>query len=173
MDQDYISAYAIPANYTDSGKLFGGLVETRNAVETVFLLLLLGYPELFLLPLPGTMRIVVMVVTLLPLGVLGAMGIDGDSLFQFMGHIISYWLRRRILHMRRVGYHYDPAQLKKPEKTGREKKSSQPKTKGHKARKKVRRPPPKRRRKGQKGKARKAGVRTGLHSRQKPVQRYH
>ena len=61
--------YAIPANYTDSGKLLGGMIDTRNAIETVILVLALGYPELILIPMPGTIRIVVMTVTLLPLAV--------------------------------------------------------------------------------------------------------
>ena len=105
----------------------GGLVETRNAVETVLLLLLLGYPELFVIPMPATIRIVVMVVTLLPLGVLSAMGIDGDSLFQFLGHICSFWLKRRKLHFKRVGYHYDPSQLKNPGKQPKAKPQPKPK----------------------------------------------
>lgn len=101
-EKENINIYAIPANYTDSGKLLGGMIEVRNAVEMVFLLLLLGYPELFLIPLPGTIRIVVMTVTLLPLAVVSAMGIDGDSLFQYFGHMIYYWTHRRKLHMRKV-----------------------------------------------------------------------
>lgn len=105
MDEKEIrNVYAIPANYTDSGKILGGMVEPRNAVETVFLLLLVGYPELMLIPMPGTIRIVVMVVTLMPLAVLSVMGIDGDSLFQFLGHICRFGIHRRKLHMRRVGY---------------------------------------------------------------------
>ena len=36
-EKEYSNIYAIPANYTDSGKLLGGMIETRNAVETVFL----------------------------------------------------------------------------------------------------------------------------------------
>ena len=48
-DKEYETVYAIPANYTDSGKLFGGMLEPRNAIETVVLALLLGYPELMLI----------------------------------------------------------------------------------------------------------------------------
>lgn len=69
-----------------------------------------------LIPMPGTIRIVVMVVTLMPLAVLSVMGIDGDSLFQFLGHICRFGIHRRKLHMRRVGYKYDKAQLKKTKK---------------------------------------------------------
>ena len=112
-EKEFENIYAIPANYTDSGKLFGGMVEARNAVETVLFLLAFGYPELMLIPTPGQIRIVVMVVTLLPLAVVSVMGIDGDSLFQYIGHICCFWIKRRKLHMRRVGYQYDPAQLKK------------------------------------------------------------
>ena len=59
-EREYNNVYAIPANYTDSGKLLGGMIDTRNAIETVILVLALGYPELILIPMPGTIRIVVM-----------------------------------------------------------------------------------------------------------------
>ena len=53
-EKEYSNVYAIPANYTDSGKIFGGMLEPRNAVETVILMIALGYPELVLIPMPGT-----------------------------------------------------------------------------------------------------------------------
>ena len=101
-EKEVKNVYAIPANYTDSGKLFGGMVETRNAVEAGILLLIVGYPEFAGIPMPGMIRIVVMVVTLIPLAVLAVLGIDGDSLFQYMGHICKFWIHRRKLHMRRI-----------------------------------------------------------------------
>lgn len=103
IDQDYNTTYAIPANYTDSGKLLGGMLEPRNAVEAGILLALVGFPELVLIPMPGTVRIVVMVLTLMPLGVLSMMGIDGDSLGQYAGRMLRFLFRRRKLHMRKVG----------------------------------------------------------------------
>lgn len=114
-EREYSNVYAIPANYTDSGKLFGGMLEVRNAIETGLLLAIVGYPELMWIPMPVTIRIVVMTVTLLPLAVVSAMGIDGDSLFQYLGHMISFFIHRRVLHFRRVGYQYDENQLKKKE----------------------------------------------------------
>ena len=66
-EREYSNVYAIPANYTDSGKLLGGMVETRNAVEAGTLVLLVGYPELMWIPMSATIRIVVMTVTLIPL----------------------------------------------------------------------------------------------------------
>ena len=120
-EKDFSNVYAIPANYTDSGKLLGGMVETRNAIEAVFLVILLGYPELMWIPMSTTIRIVVMTVTLIPLGVIAIMGIDGDSLLQYLWHIISFWINRRKLHFRRIGYKYDPKQLKNPGKKGKKK----------------------------------------------------
>lgn len=112
-EREYNNVYAIPANYTDSGKLLGGMIDTRNAIETVILVLALGYPELILIPMPGTIRIVVMTVTLLPLAVVSAMGVDGGSLFQYIGHIIHFWTHRRKLHFRRIGYRYGQSKRKR------------------------------------------------------------
>ena len=105
-EQEINNVYAIPANYTDSGKILGGMVEPRNAIEALILILALGYPELMLIPMPSTVRIVVMVVTLIPLAVIAVMGVDGDSLFRYLGHIFRHLLHRRKLHFRRVGYKY-------------------------------------------------------------------
>ena len=120
-EKEYSNVYAIPANYTDSGKLLGGMVETRNAIEAVFLVILIGYPELMWIPMSTTIRIVVMTVTLIPLAVVAVMGIDGGSLLQYVGHIVSFWFNRRKLHVRRIGSKYDPKQLKKPGKQGKKK----------------------------------------------------
>ena len=120
-EKEYHNIYAIPANFTNSGKILGGMLEPRNAVETVFLLILLGYPELMLIPMSGTIRVVVMTVTLLPVAVVSLMGIDGDSLFRYLGHMIRYAAKRRKLHYRRVGYHYEPKQLGRKKKGGKDK----------------------------------------------------
>ena len=118
-EKEYSNVYAIPANYTDSGKLLGGMIETRNAIETVLLVAAVGYPELFVIPMPGTIRIVVVTLTLLPLAVISVMGVDGGSLFQYIGHIIRFWTHRRKLHFRRIGYRYDQSQIKKKKRQKR------------------------------------------------------
>ena len=93
--------YVIPANYTDSGKWLGGLLSFRNAMETVVLLAGLGYIEGALIPMSGTVRIIVMVLTMLPLGLITMMGIDGDSLFEYVGHIFKFLRRKRKLHFKK------------------------------------------------------------------------
>lgn len=117
----FSNIYAIPANFTDSGKLFGGMIEPRNAIEALLLIVALGYPELMLIPMPTTVRIVVMVVTLIPLAVIAVTGVDGDSLFQYLGHIIRHFLHRRTLHCRRVGYRYGQQAPSKKKQTRKHK----------------------------------------------------
>ena len=106
-EREYSNVYAIPPNYTDSGKLFGGMLEPRNTIETGILLLLIGYPELMWMNVPAMIKLIIMSVTLLPLCVFGLMGISGDSLMQFFAHVILFWHRRRKLQLRRIGYRYE------------------------------------------------------------------
>jgi hypothetical protein len=106
-EKEYSNICAIPANYTDSGKLFGGMLEVRNTVETGLLLLIVGYPELAWISAGAAVKVVIAVVTLLPLCVLGLMGIGGDSLSGYVWRMILFWARRRKLHLRRIGYRYE------------------------------------------------------------------
>ena len=94
-ERDNENIYNIPANYTDSGKILGGLVSWRNAIETIIL-------ELKLIPMPDMVKVVVMTVTLVPLAIFSAMGIDGDSLCQYLGRILKHLIRRKQLHFKRV-----------------------------------------------------------------------
>jgi hypothetical protein len=91
--------------------------------EIGLLLLLAGYPEWAWLTVPASVKTVIMVVTLLPLGVIGLMGIGGDSLLQYLAHIAVFFARRRKLHFRRIGYRYDSKAQKKqfPKETQRKK----------------------------------------------------
>ena len=112
-EKDFNNVYAIPANYTDSGKLLGGMLETRNTVETGILLFFIGYPELMWMHVPFMAKVLIMTTTLLPVGIVGLMGLGGDSLMQFVIHMIMFWNRRRKLHLRRIGYKYEQATLKR------------------------------------------------------------
>ena len=120
-DKEYSNIYVIPANYTDSGKLFGGLLEVRNTIETAFLLPLFGYPQLFWIPMSAGVKIIVMTITLLPLGAAGLMGIGGDSLLRFAIHMAVFFTRRRKLHLRRIGYRYENTKKKAPRKRAKKK----------------------------------------------------
>ncbi len=93
--------YAIPANYTDSGRLFGGMLAVRNAIEAVIIVVTLAVVEIKFIPMPTMVRVIVMVLTIMPSAVLSMMGIDGESLTQYLGHMFKYFRRKRKLHYRR------------------------------------------------------------------------
>ena len=99
--------YAIPANYTDSGRLFGGMLAARNAVEALILTVILGFAEIKLIPMPTTVRVVVMVLTILPTALIAMMGIDGQSLTQYLGHILRFIKNKRKLHYVREEAEYE------------------------------------------------------------------
>jgi hypothetical protein len=101
-EKEFNNVYTIPANYTDSGKLLGGMLETRNTIEAGLLLALIGYPEFAWLPVAALPKIVVMTVTLLPTVILALMGVGGDSLGEYLHHMVKFRLNKRKLHMRRI-----------------------------------------------------------------------
>ena len=74
-NKEYDNSYVIPSNYTDSGKILGGILSLRNLIEAVVLIVGFGFIELKLIPMQETVRIIVMIVTLLPLGLLALTGI--------------------------------------------------------------------------------------------------
>ena len=92
----------IPVNYTESGNLLGGLVPPRNAAETVITVAASGALE-WLIPVSATIRFVIMVLTLIPIGIACLIGAEGDSMWRFSGHVIRFLIRRRKLHLRKPG----------------------------------------------------------------------
>ncbi len=97
-EKEIIHYYEIPANYTDSGRLFGGMVAVRNAIEALIITVMLGFVELTLIPMSTIVRIVVMVLTIMPSAVVAMMGVDGESLSQYLGHIFKFLKNKRKLH---------------------------------------------------------------------------
>lgn len=131
--------YFIPPNFIDTGTLFGGSIRLRNAVEAAVLAAGTGIPLLYL-PLPFNWRLILVIVISLPLAILAVVGIEGDSLTEFLAHWLRFMRRRRIVtateegnllankrrHLRfidrrkyRVVYYDDEAALPKGAKTVR------------------------------------------------------
>lgn len=103
-EREIEGVFAIPANYTDSGKILGGMISIRNAIEAIILVALVGYAEYALIPMFGTIRIIVMAVSLIPLAILAMIGVNGDSLFTFIGYMILFLFKRKKLHYRRFDF---------------------------------------------------------------------
>ena len=88
--------YIIPPDFIQSGTLFGGLVKFRNALEAAVLAFLVGFPVLKL-HIGLTAKIIILCLTALPLGVLGLVGINGESLSSFIFGFLKFLKNRRVL----------------------------------------------------------------------------
>lgn len=131
--------YFIPQNFIDTGSIFGGSIRLRNAVEAAVLAAGTGIPLMYL-PLPFNWRLILVIVISLPLAIFAVVGIEGDSLTEFLAHWFRFLRRRRIVtptvdgnleankrrHLRfinrkryRIVYYEDEARLPKGAKTVR------------------------------------------------------
>jgi len=89
--------YFIPPNFLTSGRLFGGAVRIRNAIEAAILVLATGIP-IIQLPISLTTRIILLCLLPLPLGIFGVIGIEGDALTEFLLNWIRWLMNRRVLY---------------------------------------------------------------------------
>ena len=89
--------YFIPPNFLTSGRLFGGMIRVRNAIEACVLVLLTGIPILKI-PAPLTTRVIILILITLPAGVFGVVGIEDDLLSEFAIGWIKWLMNRRVLH---------------------------------------------------------------------------
>lgn len=87
------SSYRIPTNYTDAGRILG-LFPLRHLIETIFLVFPITILSIRYIQLPISPKIIVILTIVIPLGGFGLMGIDGDSLGQWIGGW-WHWRRRR------------------------------------------------------------------------------
>lgn len=89
--------YYIPPNFLTSGRLFGGMIRVRNAIEACVLVFLTGLP-IIKLPLTLTARIILLCLVTLPLAIFAIIGFDGDSLSEFAVNWLKWLMNRRILY---------------------------------------------------------------------------
>ena len=89
--------YYIPSNFLTTGRLFGGTIRIRNAIEAGVLVLLTAVP-IVKMPFSLTVRIIILCLITLPLGILGIVGIDGDSMTEFAANWFKWLVNRRILY---------------------------------------------------------------------------
>ena len=89
--------YYIPPNFLTSGRLFGGMIRARNAIEACVLVLLTGVP-IIKLPFSLTTRIIILCLVSLPLGIFGVIGFEGDSLSEFAVNWVRWFIHRRTLY---------------------------------------------------------------------------
>ena len=110
-DNEY-QTYLIPPNFLTTGRVFGGMIRMRNAVEAGILVALTTIP-IFKLPLSLSVRIALWCLLPLPLGILGVIGIDGDSISEFLLNWLRWLTNRRVLHRKGVEEHVEESAKKK------------------------------------------------------------
>ena len=89
--------YVIPPNFIEGGKIFGGMFRLRNAIEAgVFG----GGTALLVLKIPVslTAKIIILCVTALPLAIFGLIGVEGESLTEFVINVCRFLKNRRCLY---------------------------------------------------------------------------
>lgn len=123
-DEEKELTFAIPANYNESGKVLNGMFELRNLIEAIIVGAVFGFPIIKLFPFSITTKIILFVAIVIPLVIINLVGIDGNPLSQFFINMIKFRKNKRALHMKRVGYEYDPNDLKFVEKTNKQEKTN-------------------------------------------------
>lgn len=137
--------YYVPPNFLTSGRLFGGAIRIRNAIEAGVLVLLTGIP-IIRLPISLTARIMILCLITLPLGIFGVIGIEGDALSEFLICWVKWLKNRRVLkrsdtsHLSEEPATAEPVPVKKSTQTKSKKRKKHKKINKKKPIRKVRSP---------------------------------
>lgn len=96
-EHEELDVYVIPPNFIEGGKLFGGMFKMRNAIEAG---ILAGGSGAFILKLPVslTAKIIILCIISLPLAIFGLIGVDGESLSEFVINVFKFLRNRRTLY---------------------------------------------------------------------------
>lgn len=110
--EDRIEIYTIPPNFAEEGTLLSGRIKTRNAVETGVLLFIL-VPILLSLDTTIRVKMYLAMIVLVPVVILSVIGVQGESLFAFIGSFFRYVRRRRYLTVPDERYRMEQNRRKK------------------------------------------------------------
>ena len=110
--EDRIEIYTIPPNFAEEGTLLSGRIKTRNAVETGVLLFIL-VPILLSLDTTIRVKMYLAMIVLVPVVILSVIGVQGESLFAFIGSFFQYVRRRRYLTVPDERYRMEQNRMKK------------------------------------------------------------
>jgi len=94
--EDEKAVYIIPENFIESGTILGGTIKLRNAIEALIITLVVLFPILKL-TLGFTGKIVIMCLTVLPVGIFALIGIGEDSLIEYIISFFKFLKKRRVI----------------------------------------------------------------------------
>ena len=99
IDEERPDKYYIPDNLNDHRKILH--IKDRNLAETVVVETVIGYTIFKILPLDIMVRMIAGVLIMGIVGVLFVVGINDQSVTEFIGSTISFQKKKRIVHYRR------------------------------------------------------------------------
>lgn len=95
--------YYFPDNYTNSGRIFNGMIEVRNLIEAITIAVIMIFVEMVLCGIQINAKgVAIMIITIGPFFLVGLIGINGDSLSQFFIALINFLKNKRKLRYRRI-----------------------------------------------------------------------
>lgn len=89
-------SFIIPVNFTDAGKLMGAF-HIRNAIEAVAMSIPITLLLMRFLPFDFTTRLMITILVCVPIAGFALIGVNDDSLTQFLMSWLSYRKHRRII----------------------------------------------------------------------------
>ncbi len=92
-----ISTYIIPENFIKDGRIFNGLLKTRNFIEAIIMAAVVAVP-LWVIPYPTVIaKLTVMISILLPIMFIGIVGINDSSVLEFLQQFLKWRKNKRIV----------------------------------------------------------------------------
>ena len=88
--------YLIPPNFIEGGTVFGGMLKLRNVIEAGIIAFIIGFP-ICMLDISLTTKIVILCLTVLPIGIFAVIGIYGEALSSFIFNFFKFLKLRRVL----------------------------------------------------------------------------
>ncbi len=89
-------SYYIPPNFVDTGTVMGGMFKLRNVIEAGIIAAVFVLP-MVRLPISLTAKIIIVCVTALPLGLLALIGVNGESLSEFIVGFFKFVMNKRVI----------------------------------------------------------------------------
>lgn len=91
------TVYNVPANFAESGRIINGMFKTRNFIEAV-IWAVIAFFFLNMIPYPSTSsKIMWMIIGIGPVAMLCIVGIDDESLFQFVQAMFKWRKNRAVM----------------------------------------------------------------------------
>lgn len=97
MAEERHNVYIIPDNFIEGGRVFNGLIKTRNLIEGIFFALITGFP-LWNIAYPSLeVKIIVMISCIGPVFLLALFGINDSSLLENIIYFLKWRKNKRVL----------------------------------------------------------------------------